>query len=365
MYMFGAAARRGGNNEIATVMISKAIELNPLRLEYSCECGEAWFAMGEIDEAITCYQKALQLNSNDVFAANRLVDAIETKGNLTRMDTILLPSVFRKEDGKPRFLMPIPISQLHDIGINFLFRHESISGGYEYPTRCFLDSHLEPGDLFIDVGAHWGVYSLTAATRWPGRINVLAIEPSPANITQLAKWIEYNHIGNEIEVVNAAAGAISGKAKVHLDLSTMGHTVEALVRDGTTDELNDIIVPLVTIDELISPRLYLQGRRTILKIDTEGYEQEVIDGARTLLDSGLVVAIILEKGHTFNNGPALQKVQNILECLEKRGFSFYRFPQEHDVGGPLVPFGSVPGDVCNVFCLPKDFPTNARYDFRA
>ncbi len=36
-------------------------------------------------------------------------------------------------------------------------------GGYEAPSRKFFDEHLRPGDSFVDVGSHWGVYSFSAA----------------------------------------------------------------------------------------------------------------------------------------------------------------------------------------------------------
>jgi len=149
---------------------------------------------------------------------------------------IRLPSAFCNADGRPRFTMPIPRAALKDAGIGFLFRHEREFFGYEYPTRRFIDEHLAPGDLFIDIGAHWGVFSLTAATRWPGHtepaVDVLAIEPAPDNITQLLRWIGFNRLEQQIRVVPAAAGARAGQAVFKRD-STMGHRV---VGDGQEGE---------------------------------------------------------------------------------------------------------------------------------
>ena len=75
-------------------------------------------------------------------------------------EVLLVPSAFTKPDGAPRFVMPIARRFLADAGVGYLARYETQHGGYEYPTRCFLDQHLQPGDVFIDVGAHWGLYAL-------------------------------------------------------------------------------------------------------------------------------------------------------------------------------------------------------------
>src|SRR5262249_16652811 len=109
-------------------------------------------------------------------------------------DPLLLRSAFVKSDGSPRFVMPIPRTFLADAGNGYLARHETQFGGYEHPTRLFLDQHLRPGDLFIDVGAHWGLYALTASTLFPGEIPVLAIEPEPENQRHLQEWIIRNGV---------------------------------------------------------------------------------------------------------------------------------------------------------------------------
>ena len=76
---------------------------------------------------------------------------------------MMLPSAMRNAADQPRFHLPIPPGLVNDVAIRHLVEREMRYGGFEYPTRAFLDAHLEPGDLFIDVGAHWGVMAMTAA----------------------------------------------------------------------------------------------------------------------------------------------------------------------------------------------------------
>jgi hypothetical protein len=124
----------------------------------------------------------------------------------------LLPSIFHDANGDARFTLPIPKSFLDDLAIKHLIQREAGQGGFEYPTRAFFDAHLQPGDVFIDVGAHWGMLSLSAATRHPGDISVLAIAADPANVTQLLRAVAHNGLTHEIETVAAAAGDKSGTA---------------------------------------------------------------------------------------------------------------------------------------------------------
>jgi len=290
---------------------------------------------------------------DDVF--QRVVDALrEHVGQKTNVsgasasacsDTTTIPvlkSAFHTESGRPRFEMPIPSHYLNDAGVSFLWKHESSFGGYEYPSRKFFDEHLEPGDVFLDVGAHWGIFSLSAATRHRDQISVLAIEAHPDNVEHLCNWVEHNQLEKAIEVVAAAAGDQAGQADIIRD-STMGHSIRRAAQSS------EQTVPVVTIDGLLADRAQLQSRRTWMKIDVEGHEPEVVAGSRQLLESGRVAGLVWEKGRNYLVQPGFEKMMSMIEYIEQLGFSMYRFPHEN-LGGPLIPF-VVNNDLCNVFAL--------------
>ncbi len=270
-------------------------------------------------------------------------------------DTLLVPSVFKKPDGGPRFVMPIPRRFLADAGIGYLARHETQLGGYEYPTRCFLGRHLQPGDLFIDVGAHWGLYALTAATRWPGEVAVLAIEPEPENLRHLQNWIIRNGVAQDVAVVAAAAGAQEGTGTFARN-STMGHSLAA---PGAETPLGTFSARLTTIDAVLRQHPDLQGRRTFLKIDVEGHEPEVIEGAQALIDSGRAEAIIWERGRSYDVEPYRGRLIQMMDRLTKLGYAHYRFPHE-TLGGPLLPY-LFNHELVNVLSLGPNFLRRASY----
>jgi FkbM family methyltransferase len=146
----------------------------------------------------------------------------------------------------------------------------------------FLQSVLRPGDRFFDVGANIGVYSLVAAERGA---QVMAFEPQPEVADLLERNVAGNGVGDLVEVHRVAVGATSGTVRFTAGIGLVGHCIpddDALASSrqgfytGRSSEL--ISVPMTTIDAVAG-----SGRVTALKIDVEGFEFDVLLGARELL----------------------------------------------------------------------------------
>ena len=275
----------------------------------------------------------------------------------------LLPSVFRRKDQTPFFEMPMRREDLPDLGAASLFLRESRMGGFEYPTRLFLMEHLAPGDLFLDVGAHWGLYSLTALTLHPGRIMALAVEPHPDNVARLKLWLAHNGVEDQAVISASAVSDAPGQGHLFLN-TTMGHrlaqTGETAIPPGYRQPIQ---VPVESLDHLLAAGpgagMLAQASRVILKIDVEGNEPRVFLGALDLLKSGKVAAVIWERGREHNRPENHRMFVEGLSVLHDLSFDSYRFPHE-DGGGPLMPY--VPStESCNVLSLPRDFPRRAVY----
>lgn len=270
-----------------------------------------------------------------------------------------LPSVFRGTGGRPRFHLSIPQGLLQDPGVRLMLLHETERSGYEYPARRFLDEHLHDGEVFIDVGAHLGMFALHAATLPAGRIDVLAIEAHPTNVIQLLRAVNENRLTERIEVISAAAGAEGGTAPLVFN-STMGHSLHGLGLPDGAPKLGRVTVAVLTLDRILAERPALHGRRVFLKIDVEGFEPEVIAGAGGLLASGRLAAVIWEYGMAFRHAERRAEMEAMCERFAAQGFRLFRFPHP-TMGGPLLPFVATP-ECCNVFALAPDVEPCALYD---
>jgi FkbM family methyltransferase len=247
---------------------------------------------------------------------------------------MLMPSATLMPDGRPRFVMPIPQRSLQtDQAIGYLVRHELLNDGYERGTREIVDAHVRPGDLFIDIGAHWGVMSFAAATRWPHNVRVIAFEAHPENSARLFKGVQVNKLIDQIEVFAIGVGARHAVVPIAFN-TTMGHGL--LPTMGRSRAAGALHVGVVSIDEILSKRADLEQRSVVMKIDVEGLEPEVIAGCRNLIASGRVKLIIWEKGRDFFIPERRKAYDGMVAELTKAGYLHFSFPWQ-DWGGILTP----------------------------
>lgn len=165
-----------------------------------------------------------------------------------------------------------------------------VAGSFEPNEFAFLDRLLRPGMTFVDVGANEGLFSLHAARRVGAAGRVVAVEPSSRERRQLERNVARNRLGN-VTIVPCALGGEAGSARLRIAGKLHGghNTLGDFVYDGTTAAGTED-VPVETLDALVR-RLAL-GRVDAVKIDVEGAELKVLNGARELLGTARPVLLI-------------------------------------------------------------------------
>lgn len=158
----------------------------------------------------------------------------------------------------------------------------------EQATLAQFRRLVRPGDVVLDVGANIGSYALTAASIAGDAGRVIAFEPDPAVAERIRQNAALNGMTN-VTVVASAVGAVSGTLQLHLgDWDSEGSSV--YLREAGTP--GSVAVPITSLDE------YLRDagidRVAVVKIDAEGAELDILNGAPHLLSRVDAPAIIIE-----------------------------------------------------------------------
>jgi len=151
---------------------------------------------------------------------------------------------------------------------------EIILKRYEWlqiPPMIQACRELSPA-AFIDVGANFGLYTCIIGRQRLARIRLIAFEPHREAFGRLQEHIELNGLTG-VEIHQTAAGAARGTAT--LVSGPPGYSLLSTVVAAHHEGYEIEVVPL---DEVI---LFV-GKPLIIKIDVEGYELQVLEGAKTM-----------------------------------------------------------------------------------
>lgn len=150
----------------------------------------------------------------------------------------------------------------------------------EFEDMAFLLHALRPGDLFCDVGANAGIFTVLASGAAGAR--TIAFEPVPSTFRILRENVAINDLRGLVEIYNEGVGAAEGLLRFTNDLVSSNHVVE---RDGP-----DVTpVKVTTLDHALAEAIPL-----VIKIDVEGFEHAVLRGAERILESEKCQAVLLE-----------------------------------------------------------------------
>lgn len=182
--------------------------------------------------------------------------------------------------------------------------------------ESFLKLAGKADGVMFDVGAHVGIFA-TLFCRTSTH-DAICFEPVPAS----QKWIEHtaelNGLQSRIRVVAAAVGNVVGTTTLHLDATT-GFAQAQKYESTPAWSRDSIVVPTTTVD---AARNELKKKIGLLKIDVEGFEAEVLDGAtHTLRTDQPVVAMEIHNDYLTERGVSLS---GMLSSLEEHGYSLMR-----------------------------------------
>lgn len=193
-------------------------------------------------------------------------------------------------------------------------------GPYQVEYTIIFEDLVRKCNCFFDIGAHAGYYSLVAAAV-NKRCKVVAFEPASGPFHYLTENIRINQFQDRVEAVRAALGESKGTATflevVHSKYKYLKHNLVAVGNLGTPQPnrvMKEVTVNVTTLDDFVAQRPALTP--DILKMDTEGTEHLILQGADALLRKHPIV--ISET--LFNSNE-----QELEKLMSSYGYEFYNY----------------------------------------
>lgn len=223
---------------------------------------------------------------------------------------------------------------------------------YEPNVEAIITALLGVGDLFVDVGANFGYHTLGAAATGA---RVHAFEPVPRLRHRLAENLRLNGLERRVVVSEFALSDRSGTAAFYV-ARRLDDGSHSLIAGVPARAIECITVQTMRLDE------YLQAREapppTVLKIDVEGAEALVLDGAGALLDSATPPAVIIETADRLAD-QLQESATSVLARLFQRDFQIFSIPEATGRLQPVVA-DRVSGELANYVAVPAVGPLSDR-----
>ncbi len=185
-------------------------------------------------------------------------------------------------------------------------------GLHEFDDMSFLLHFLRETDLFIDIGANVGSYTLLGASEVGAK--TISIEPIPETFNYLMSNIFLNNIEGNVDAFNVGLGSEKGELRFTKLLDTVNHV-------ASNEDTDTITVPVRRFDDFIELE-----KPTLIKIDVEGFETDVLIGmSKALLNENLKGIIIELNGAGSRYGNSDDEIHKKLLAHSFTPFQYLPF----------------------------------------
>jgi FkbM family methyltransferase len=276
---------------------------------------------------------------------HRLISAvrdINVRG--IRKIAALLPKVMI-----PKAKGPYVLETIHGISLridptvdNGVERSLHETGTYEKGVLGFMEDYLKTGDVFVDIGANIGLMSIFAAKCVGDTGQVHAFEALPKTALILEENMRINAVQN-CTIHGFALGASKGTATIYENMQVNRGGASLVVHDGSEGTQ----ISLETLDDVYPNSAPI----AMVKIDVEGYEPMVLEGAKsTLFRCRPIVIIEVSSAVSESSIDALNQIRAL------GAYRFYRLKGTKERRSALVEIkaeDALPAHD-NVFCIPSE-----------
>ena len=186
----------------------------------------------------------------------------------------------------------------------------------EPEVRFYIDQYLKEDDIFFDIGANIGVFTLYAGKKYKS-LQIYCFEPEYSNLYLLKENILKNNLTQKASIYSVGISDFTGISHLHLQDLKEGAAAHTENRETIqeTDEGFEVVwtegIATATLD-------YLCGSLNVcpnaIKIDTDGNEAKILNGAIKTLQNPALRSLIIEMP------PSLEASRQCEDIFKKNNF---------------------------------------------
>jgi FkbM family methyltransferase len=177
---------------------------------------------------------------------------------------------------------------------------------------------VQPGDTVLDIGANLGLVTFTLSALVGPAGTVHAFEPIPQLQTYIEEGIERNGVTN-IQLHRMALGARDGELPLAVPRKNAG--ASSLVETRQSADSSRLMVPVRTLSSVLTEQE--AGHVRLIKMDVEGFEPEVLEGAADFFKIHPPDAILFE----LNDVSGMVRDHRTIRLLSEYGYGFFSLPR--------------------------------------
>lgn len=200
--------------------------------------------------------------------------------------------------------------------VSYIDFHLIAYGKHDEEIIEWLDQYLKPDDLFLDIGANIGYFSLYAAKI--RKANVIAFEPSKRELSRFYENIALNQL-NSITLYPYALGTKTTKLTLNIaDYQNPGkNSIVVSKSDKQFSTQEDINV--CALGDLVS--LSQISKIKLIKIDVEGYEYQILIGLSSFMELLTQTVFIIEITTYADKDPKMEQSQLIYNFFDNYNYT--------------------------------------------
>jgi FkbM family methyltransferase len=211
-------------------------------------------------------------------------------------------------------------------GVKLRFKTEDAIGRCIYKTATYEDiltnyltHHIpfEENDVFVDVGANIGWYSLVMSKTIPRSCKIFSFEPDLLNSEILRENRDLNGCSN-LQIVSKALGAEAGQATLFLYPGKNRGRHSLIPLGGNKEER---LVEVITLDDYFKEQGVDVTKIKLLKIDIEGFEYPALLGAKMALQN--IPNVLMEYSPEYMEKGGFEPLK-LIELMEELNFNAHR-----------------------------------------